>query len=151
MRLLGWLMAAAVGWAASPAWAQAPDVLFRGTARAALAHGTGGWCAVELGPSLFQRNSAKKALISFPALHYTLTTLTGGTYYTLSGQARMSFTTPTRGTLQFDEPTSYPSDVRVPDFTEYSETYNPTKGSLIVRFRVKFTGCEVVVRNTYWD
>jgi hypothetical protein len=151
MRLFRGLIAAFVGLnVAVPAAAQVPDVLFRGTTRPILEHGTGAWCAVELGPTSFQRGTPQRVLISFPAVHYTLTGAPA-TYYTLSGNARMIFATSTTGALKFDQPKNYPVDILEPDFSQYNETYNATKGSLQVRFRLRFANCHLVVNNTYWD
>ena len=152
MRLFAGLVVTLAGLSmVPPAAAQVPDVLFKGTVRPILSHGSGAWCAAELGPTLFQRGGAQRALISFPALHYALTGGSAPTYFTLSGQARMNFTTATNGTLKFDEPKVYPDGVLQPEFSQYLETYNAARGSLVVKFRVKFANCNLIVSNTYWD
>jgi hypothetical protein len=134
-----------------PGQAQAPGTLFQGTVRPVVAHAAGGWCATEQGPTTFRRIDTGSALMSFPAIHYTLPTASGATYYTLSGEARLTFTSSTAGRLRFDEPKTYPNDVLLPTFSNYSETYNAANGLLIVKFRINFANCSVIFFSTHWS
>jgi len=145
--LLFGITLALAGFSAASARAQVQGILFQGTARPVVAHGTGSWCAAELGPTSFERVRAGLALMSFPALHYTLSTSSGATYYTLSGQARLVFSNATAGTLRFTEPKAYPPDVLSPTFTAYSESYDA--GRLIVRFRIRFANCNFLFVGTH--
>ena len=150
--LLAGIVVALTGFSAvAPGLAQVQGTLFQGTVRPVLAHAAGGWCAAELGPTSFRRISNGVALISFPALHYTLPTAAGATYYTLSGEARLIFSSATAGTLRFNEPKSYPNDVLRPMFSSYSETYTAANGLLVVKFRINFANCNMVVVSTHWS
>lgn len=145
MRSCGLALAVVSGLVIGPAAAQAPDILFSGTARPIAGMVSGAWCALEAGPALFQRTGAKQVLITLPPLYYAQTTPSGGSYYLLAGQARMSFSNSAKGTLSFVHPKSYPSDVLSPAFAQYTEDYSAAKGTLAVRFRLTFPNCAIVV------
>jgi hypothetical protein len=89
--------------------------------------------------------------MSVPGLHYTLPTAAGATYYTLSGEARLTFSSATAGTIRFVEPKSYPNAVRLPTFSHYSETYTAGNGLLVVRFRINFPNCSLIFVSTHWS
>jgi len=149
MRLLRAVVAALTMLGTGSAVAQVPDTLFTGTARPITSTGPDSWCALEVGPSLFQRQNAKRALITLPPLYYAETSASGGIYYGLFGQGRMVFANATSGTVKFLHPKAYPHKILTPKFTQYTETYNAAKGTLSVRFRLKFPGCNIVVLTDY--
>jgi hypothetical protein len=148
--LLAGIVLALIG-VVSPGAAQVQGTLFQGTVRPKLAQAVGAWCATEVGPTSFRRINTQRALMSFPALHYTLPTAWGATYYTLSGEARLIFSSPTAGTLRFDEPKAYPNDVLRPTFSNYSETYKAGSGMLVVKFNINFANCSVAFFSTQWS
>jgi len=149
MRLLAAVATVLITLGTGPVAAQVPDTLFTGTARPVASVGETSWCALEVGPTLFQRVRGKLALVTLPPLHYAETTLSGGTYFGLSGQAQMAFTNTTSGTLRFVQPTAYPATILKPKFLNYTEAYNAATGRLEVRFRLRFPDCALVVVANY--
>lgn len=135
--------------------AGAPDALFRGTSGQAWTRNNASYCSTDIGPTLFQRSGTDQALISFPTIQYAVfdgTTPTNApTYYTLSGTARLFFSTAHGGRIKFDQPTGYPTEILQPRFSRYAEHYNAALGRLVVTFQILFDGCTVNVDNTYWN
>jgi hypothetical protein len=109
-----------------------PNVLISGQVESALAYGQTGWCAVAQGSSAVQRNQAAPvAVISFPELTY----FDGATYYPLNGQARLTFSSPSRGRIHFKN-TRFGSSISNPRFENFSETFNGTE--YVIRFLIAF-------------
>jgi hypothetical protein len=123
-----------LGWA-TPGRAQLPpDASIGGQVQFAQAYGNnrGSWCYVRQGSSQFQRSATNSiAVISFPEVIY----FDGATYYPLDGQARLTFSSATTGTVKFKFwGTGNP--INNPNFTNYSETFNGQQ--YIVSFSITF-------------
>ena len=152
MRLISLIVIFLFGSSLAAAFAAVPDVLFRGTVTPLLTRNAAAYCSADVGPTSFQRSSTDQALISFPNIYYALFNgADAPTYFTLSGTARLSFANAHHGKIKFDQPDTYPADVRQPVFSQYSETYNATLGRLIVKFQIVFASCTLDVSNIYWN
>ncbi len=112
---------------------------------------TTAWCTIALGPSAFLRSTSPTtapAHVSFPDTTYTLFDSDGSTYYSMSGQAEMTFTSATAGRISFPYVGAYPQGVRSPTFTGYQQSY--TGRVLTVRFFMQFQqGCVLTVNAIY--
>jgi hypothetical protein len=123
-----------LGWATS-AIAQLPsDASVGGQVQFAQAFGEnrGSWCYVGQGSSQFQGNATNSvAVISFPEVIY----FDGAAYYPLNGQARLTFSSATTGTIRFKF-WGTANSITDPVFTGYSETFNGQQ--YIVSFNIAF-------------
>lgn len=130
----------------SPSVAQTPpNVLFPGSVFASHARGSGAWCAVDPGSSEFQRNTATGAAkISFSDITYYHSSIAPQSFL-LTGQAILSFTNASSGTIAFVVNHSAPPGVARPAFKNYAQTYNATTRVLNVRFRIVFPACPLDV------
>lgn len=117
-----------------------PDKLLGGEVKLAVgATQFGGSCYVNRGNSQFQRNGAgTKAVISFDEI-------VDSRFWELRGQAVLTFTTATSGTLRFKETSTVPTAIREPSFTNYTQTYNTTSQKLVVTFSIVFPDCTLPV------
>ncbi|MGH6834538.1 MAG: hypothetical protein ACREC9_03100 [Methylocella sp.] len=129
-----------------PARAQAvpPDKLLGGEVRLAVgAVKFGGSCYVNRGNSQFQRNGAgTKAVISFDEI-------VDSAIWELRGQAVLTFTTATSGTIHFKEAPTLPAAVHTPPFLNYAQTYNPVSQQLSVTFSIAFPDCTLPVAASF--
>jgi hypothetical protein len=140
-------IAVAASTGVTPAPAQTLDLLYKGTIRRAVSTTSDGWCGVEMGPSLLQRDTARRVQISIPALHYAVNTRRTK-YYTLSGHALMIFDGKGRGEVKFDDPKPYPDRIQNPLFTDYASSARDA--FLRIEFRINFPGnCSVWAVGTY--
>jgi hypothetical protein len=121
--------------------------LVAGQVKSALAYGSGSsWCLVDNGNTLFQINQAgTKGVISFAEVIY----FNGTTYYSLSGQNTLTFNTMTDGIIHFKQTPTYPPEVHLPAFTNYTETYVAATDQLIVSFNILFPTCTLPVFAVY--
>lgn len=152
MRLISLVIIFLFGSSFAAAFGAVPNVLFHGTVAPLLTQSGAAYCSSDVGPTLFQRSSADQVLISFPNINYAVFqgTTNAPTYYALSGTARLSFANAHRGKIKFDQPDTYPADVKQPKFLQYSESYNAALGRLIVKFQIVFGICTLDVNNIYW-
>ena len=123
-----------LGWATTGRAQLPPDASIGGQVAFAQAFGDNGgsWCYVRQGSSQFQRNATNSiAVISFPEAIY----FDGAIYYPLDGQARLTFSSATSGTIKFKF-WGTANSITNPDFTGYSETFNGTL--YIVSFSIIF-------------
>ena len=128
-----------------------PAILLAGTIPLAVARSTTAWCTVAEGNSTFLRSPTPAnapARISFPETTFTAFDTDGSTYYSMSGQAQLNFTSATAGTVVFIYPADYPASLRTPPFTGYTQTYY-TSHILAVSFVVQFPGCALTVSAVY--
>ena len=137
----------------APALAAPPAVLIAGTMQAAATRaGTTAWCTLALGPSSFLRNptpATAPAHVSFPDVVYTVATSSGSTYYAMSGQAELTFTSATAGKVSFPYVSTYPLNVRSPTFSGYSQVYTAAH-VLLVKLVIQFPqGCALTVNAIY--
>lgn len=118
--------------ATAPARAQLPpDTLIGGQVLGAFQNNNGAWCYVAQGASAFQRNGTNSlAVISFPELIYF-----DGAYHPLNGQARLTFTTATSGTIKFKF-WGASGPITNPNFDSYTEGFNGQQ--YIVTFNIDF-------------
>jgi len=121
-----------------------PDVLIAGETRQAIgAVNFGASCYLNRGFSTFQRNgSSLKAVISFAEI-------VDQQSFDLSGQAIMTFTSPTTGNIRFKQTPTLPAAVNNPPFSNFSETYNATAQQLVVQFSISFSDCTLPVYAVY--
>ena len=123
-----------LGWATSAIAQLPPDASVGGQVRFAQAFGDnrGSWCYVGQGSSQFQGNVTNSvAVISFPEVIY----FDGAAYYPLNGQARLTFSSATTGTIRFKF-WGTANSITDPVFTGYSETFNGQQ--YIVSFNIAF-------------
>jgi hypothetical protein len=125
-----------------------PNTLLEGTMAFSREFGGSGVCAVQAGPSFFQRNGSGPAHIAFPEMIYASFTEVRKAY-SVSGGARLVFVTATRGNVNFDYHTDYPVDIRRLTFQSYSQTFNPATGEVRVIFFLNVRGCQVRVAANY--
>lgn len=96
-------------------------------------------CYVGRGFSTFQRNgTGSKATISFAEL-------VDQGLYDLSGQAVLTFSSPTSGDIRFKQTPTLSSTVKDPLFSNYVQTYDATNLRLTVSFTIQFPDCNVPV------
>ena len=130
-----------------PAHAQAFTYggLVAGQVRTTLVYGSNSsWCLVDNGNTEFQFDQSANAVISFAELIY----FDGSTYYSLDGQARMTFSSATGGTIHFKQTPTYPRPVHSPAFTNFDQTYTLTD-QLTVTFSVVFPNCTLPIFAVY--
>lgn len=121
-----------------------PDAVLSGQVQGAYAFGPSNtsWCYVKQGSSEFQRNGVGSiAVISFPELMFY-----NGVYYPLDGQARLTFSNATDGTVKFKFwGTASPDS---PSFTGFSEVFDGQQ--YFVRFNIVFpNGCTLPIYAGY--
>jgi hypothetical protein len=125
--------------------------LVGGQVRTALAYGSGSsWCLVDNGNTEFQiSQSNANAAISFAEVIY----FDGSTYYSLNGQARMTFSSAAGGTIHFKQtPTWYPDPVHNAAFIDFTQTlgvFNPPTDQLVVTFSIVFPNCTLPIYAVY--
>jgi hypothetical protein len=124
--------------------------LVGGQVRTALAYGSGSsWCLVDNGNTQFQINKSNaNAVISFAEVIY----FDGSTYYSLDGQARMTFSSATDGAIHFKQTIPSPGPVYNATFTDFTQTlgaFNPPTDQLIVTFSIVFPNCVLPVYAVY--
>jgi hypothetical protein len=88
-------------------------------------------------------------VISFAEVIY----FDGSTYYSLDGQARMTFSSATGGSIHFKQaPTWYPGTVYNATFIDFTQTlglFNPPTDQLIVTFSIVFPNCVLPIYAVY--
>ena len=134
---------------ATPSLAAPPNVLFPSSSFARLGRGAGIWCSVDPGSSEFQRNGAGAAKISFPDINYVNASGSPAQSFLLTGQAILSFTNASSGSIAFVVTGGAPAVISRPPFTHYAQTYNATTRVLNVTFRIGFPGCTLPVQLSY--
>jgi hypothetical protein len=144
LRLLLMLLGLAVP--AVPATAQ---TILMGSAAPILNRGSGTWCSMEAGATLFQRNGTGPAQISLPQLTFANMNVNPQQYWALEGRTYLAFSTSTSGVAYFNFVDHYPAGVGRPSFTDYSQVFNANANSLVVSFRLAFPGCTVPVTLIY--
>lgn len=124
-----------------------PNTLIGGEVqRAVAATNFGASCYVDRGFATFQRNgSGPKAVISFDEISYPV----AGRSRDLRGQAVMTFTDASNGSIRFKITAAYPNGTVSVPFTGYSETFSGPGGLLTVRFSINFTGCTLPIVATF--
>ena len=124
-----------------------PNTLIGGEVqRAVAATNFGASCYVDRGFATFQRNgSGPKAVISFDEISYPA----AGRSRDLRGQAVMTFTDASNGSIRFKITAAYPNGTVSVPFTGYSETFSGPGGLLTVRFSINFTGCTLPIVATF--
>lgn len=129
-----------------------PTAAMNGSLQNAFVQNGSAWCGADASPSTFQRASTglTPAYVTLDGVYYTAVSNTARpTYYKLSGQAVLSFSTPTAGGVYFYYPGEYPSAVRAPNFTGYQQTYNAAQKVLSVTFVMQFPSCNLRVTSYY--
>ena len=123
---------------AGGAAAQAPgDFLYSGSAHHALATGPGTWCAIDEGVALFRRVGSGPLRIGLTPISVATTTNTTQTFYTLVGQHRLVFASPTAGTVYFDNAlAAYPAGIKAPTFSNYVQNFNATSDLISLAFKI---------------
>jgi hypothetical protein len=124
--------------------------LVGGQVRTTLVYGSGSsWCLVDNGNSEFQINQSNaNAVISFAELIY----FDGSTYYSLDGQARMTFSSATGGAIHFKQTIPSPRPVYNATFMDFTQTlgvFNPPTDQLIVTFSIVFPNCTLPIYAVY--
>lgn len=155
MKRMTCLLAAVLVSIAGSALAQTPPALMAGMVNDAGVVNTAvnppAWCRIDEGPTLFQRDGTNPALITLPYLNYALTK--GGaapaSQFILSGQARLNFSSASRGKLAFLYMPELSTDIRAPTFVGYSEIFDAAQRFLRVRFTIRFPSCDVPFDATY--
>ena len=129
-----------------PARAQAfpPDKLLAGTVTLAVQKVVfGGSCYVNRGSSQFQRSgTSSKAVISFDEI-------VDSAIWELRGQAVLTFTTATSGTIHFEQTPTLPAEIHSPPFNSYNQTYDPVRLRLVVTFNISFPDCTLTVHAVF--
>ena len=116
--------------------------LVAGQVKPTVAYGTGTWCLVDNGNTLFQiSQNNTKAVISLAEVIY----FDGTNYYQLSGQSILTFSDATSGTIHFKQTQTYPAPVHNPAYTNYTQTYNAATDQLIVTFNIGFPNCTLPI------
>jgi hypothetical protein len=116
--------------------------LVAGQVKPTVAYGTGTWCLVDNGNTLFQiSQNNTKAVISLTEVIY----FDGATYYQLSGQSILTLNDATSGTIRFKQTPAYPDLVRNPAFTNFAQTFNAATDQLIVTFNIGFPNCTLPI------
>lgn len=136
--------------ASSGAIAQSyPNALIGGEVqRVVAATNLGASCYVERGFSTFQRNgSGPKAVISFDEISYPVAD--GTRSRDIRGQAVMTFTDASNGSIRFKITAAYPGGTISVPFSGYTETFSGPGGLLTVKFSIKFTGCTLPITATF--
>jgi hypothetical protein len=147
MKILRAVLVAAFGVVCAPSASFAqdpPNVLFAGTTASGLSYSPTGWCSVDIGSSTFQRNGAGPANLSFKDVTYF-----NGTYYTLAGLAKLVFSTARKGRAYFDFPSNYPSGIRKPRFSKYTQSYDTAAQQVVVTMRLQIGDCALPIRGVY--
>jgi hypothetical protein len=124
--------------------------LVGGQVRTALVYGSGSsWCLVDNGNTEFQINQSNaNAAISFAEVIY----FDGSTYYSLDGQARMTFSSATGGSIHFKQTILSPGPVYNATFIDFTQTlgvFNPPTDQLIVTFSIIFPNCTLPIYAVY--
>jgi hypothetical protein len=123
--------------------------LVAGQVQPQLVHGSASsWCLVDNGSTELQINQSNtKAVISFAELIY----FDGSTYYSLDGQTILTFNSgnATDGVMHFKRTSTYPNQVRNPNFMGFTQTYDPSTDQLIVAFSVNFPNCTLPIYAVY--
>jgi hypothetical protein len=131
------------------AQAQTPaDATLFGSAGPGFGRGSGAWCSMEPGTTLFKRDAAGLR-ISLPLMTYANLSVSPPAYWTLDGRALLVFSSATGGTLYYNFTDHYPAGVGKPAFTNYSEVYSAAGNSVHVRFIVAFPQCSFQVTLIY--
>lgn len=126
-----------------------PTTTMSGSIARTLAYGSNGWCAVTGSPTVFQRNGTGSARILFEEILYTIANGNSRpTYYRLSGQGRISFSSSVQGRMIFDFPAEYPAGVLKPIVRQYAQTYDADTRLLTVSFNLEFETCTVPISAT---
>jgi hypothetical protein len=126
--------------------------LVGGQVRTTLVYGSNSsWCLVDNGNTQFQIDQSNaNAVISFAEVIY----FDGSTYYSLDGQARMTFTSAAGGTMHFKRTIPSPGPVYNATFTDFTQTlgvFNPPTDQLIVRIQLLPSGLDDAERPTNAD
>lgn len=96
-------------------------------------------CYVGRGFSTFQRNgNGSKALISFSEI-------VDQGLFDLSGQAVLTFSSPTAGDIRFKQTPTFANNVKDPPFSNYVQTYDAANLRLTVNFTIQFPDCNLPV------
>ena len=124
--------------------------LVGGQVRTTLVYGSGSsWCLVDNGNTEFQINQSNaNAAISFAEVIY----FDGSTYYSLDGQARMTFSSATGGAIHFKQTIPSPGPVYSATFMDFTQTlgvFNPPTDQLIVTFSIVFPNCTLPIYAVY--
>ena len=124
--------------------------LVGGQVRTTLVYGSGSSsCLVDNGNTEFQINQSNaNAAISFAELIY----FDGSTYYSLDGQARMTFSSATGGAIHFKQTIPSPGPVYNATFMDFTQTlgvFNPPTDQLIVTFSIVFPNCTLPIYAVY--
>lgn len=123
-----------------------PTTLLGGEARQSLAAN----CYINRGFATFQRNfnlvpkAGTKAVVSFS--EFVLGSGTINTSWDLSGQAIMTFTSATAGTIRFKDLPTAPSNVANGTFAYYVEAYDSARAQFAIVFRVNVGSCSLPVQ-----
>ncbi len=109
----------------------------------------GSLCYAARGASTYRRSIAgSKAVITFPEL--AAKTLANPTVaYDLSGAARLFFSSPGAGVVNFADLTGLPDSYAKVGFRAYSETYDTAKARLVVTFTLLLPDCPLAIRAVY--
>lgn len=147
VRVLGLAMLAASALFSGASAQSYPNALIGGEVqRVVAATNFGASCYVERGFSTWQRNgSGPKAVISFDEISYPV----GGSSRDLRGQAVMTFSDASNGSIRFKITAAYPNGTVSVPFTGYSESFSGPGGLLIVKFNINFTGCTLPITATF--
>jgi hypothetical protein len=121
-----------------------------GQVRTTLVYGSNSsWCLVDNGNTQFQIDQSNaNAVISFAEVIY----FDGSTYYSLDGQARMTFSSAAGGTMHFKRTIPSPGPVYNAAFTDFTQTlgvFNPPTDELIVTFNIVFPNCTLPIYAVY--
>jgi len=124
--------------------------LVGGQVRTTLVYGSGSsWCLVDNGNTEFQINQSNaNAAISFAEVIY----FDGSTYYSLDGQARMTFNSATGGAIHFKQTIPSPGPVYNATFIDFTQTlgvFNPPTDQIIVTFSIVFPNCTLPIYAVY--
>ena len=124
--------------------------LVGGQVRTTLVYGSNSsWCLVDNGNTQFQIDQSNaNAVISFAEVIY----FDGSTYYSLDGQARMTFSSAAGGTMHFKRTIPSPGPVYNATFTDFTQTlgvFNPPTDELIVTFNIVFPNCTLPIYAIY--
>ncbi len=125
--------------------AQTPTTPLFGTMYAVSGESISPWCSVETGPSIFQRETLGKAVLTLPTILVEKSSVSHRVYKTYARQVRLEFNPDGQsGHIRLA-----PIDPEIVPFNAYSETYNAETGTLSVRLRLVLDPCRVVLRGVF--
>lgn len=130
------------------------NVLFAGTVeRQYTPSAASAICVMDGTQSTFMRKATPVVakLISLPDILIAPSGSVGPVYYTVGGQARLTFNpnNPIAGKIAFLPVAGNPAGVNTAGFNKYKEDYDTATGTLVVSFTIHFPDCDILVSATY--